>query len=85
MGFYQDAKPKQQQLLGIAENRLREVLAGDSPAFWQLLADAMGEEKVLALAVSLAREEKAHLEGVVAGGQAEVEAVAAALTAVEVA
>jgi len=83
MPFYEDATREQQQLLSIAENRLREILATSPPSFWQVLVDLLGPDAVLAWAKQLAQEEKATLDGEVARAQERVDAVSAVLTTAE--
>ena len=83
MPFYQDAKPEQQALLSIAENRLREILATSPPSFWQVLVDLFGPDAVLAWAKDLAEEEKATLDSEVARAQESADAVAAVLATAE--
>jgi len=77
--FYEDATPEQQQLLSIAENRVRDVLAQEPPAFWQMLADLLGPEKTLAWAKTLVEQEKATLDAAVVVAQEHADAVAAVL------
>ena len=83
--FYEEATREQQQLLSVAENRLREILAASPATAWQVLVDLLGPDAVLAWAKDLAEEEKAALDGEVARAQERVDAVSVVLTTAVVA